>query len=101
MFLFFPAIYVPTADAQDEVMLFVNAYGSDIGELNPLLWRSERSHWYDMLVYDTLVSYDENLDMIPWLAESYSVSADGLTVTFEIRDGVTWHDGEPLTGDHV
>ncbi len=101
MFLFFPAIYVPTADAQDDPMLFVMAYGSDIGELNPLLWRSERSHWYDMLVYDTLVSYDENLEMIPWLAESYSVSADGLTVTFEIREGATWHDGEPLTADDV
>ena len=101
MFLFFPAIYVPTADAQDEEMLFVMAYGSDIGELNPLLWRSERSHWYDMLVYDSLVSYDENLDMIPWLAESYDVSADGLTITFEIRDGVTWHDGTSLTGADV
>ncbi|MBY8998370.1 MAG: ABC transporter substrate-binding protein [Candidatus Thorarchaeota archaeon] len=101
MFLFFPAIYTPTADAQDEEMLFVMAYGSDIGELNPLLWRSERSHWYDMLVYDTLLSYDDNLDLIPWLAEDYTVSSDGLTITFDIREGVTWHDGTPLTADDV
>ncbi|MFW9810572.1 MAG: ABC transporter substrate-binding protein [Candidatus Thorarchaeota archaeon] len=101
MFLFFPAIYVPSASAQDDEMLFVMAYGSDIGELNPLLWRSERSHWYDMLVYDTLLSYDDDLNLIPWLAESYSVSTDGLTVTFTVRDGATWHDGEPVTGDDV
>jgi ABC-type transport system substrate-binding protein len=69
MFLFFPAMSVPAAVAQtDSEMLFVMAYGSDIGELNPLFWRSERSHWYDMLVYDTLLSYDDDLNIIPWLA---------------------------------
>jgi ABC-type transport system substrate-binding protein len=77
------------------------AYSSDIGELNPLTWRSERSHWYTMLVYDTLLSTDDDLGLIPWLAEDYSVSSDGLTITFDIREGVTWHDGEPLTADDV
>ncbi|MGQ4912810.1 MAG: ABC transporter substrate-binding protein [Candidatus Thorarchaeota archaeon] len=102
MFLFFPAIGVPAAASTAESeMLFVMAYGSDIGELNPLTWRSERSHWYDMLVYDTLLSYDDDLQIIPWLAENYSVSTDGLTITFDIREGVTWHDGEPLTAEDV
>jgi len=82
-------------------MLFVMAYGSDIGELNPMFYRSERSHWYDMQVYDTLISYDENLDPIPWLCESYAVSTDGKTVNFTIRTGATWHDGQPLTADDV
>ncbi|MFW9921417.1 MAG: ABC transporter substrate-binding protein, partial [Candidatus Thorarchaeota archaeon] len=82
-------------------MLFVMAYGSDIGELNPLFYRSERSHWYDMQVYDTLISYDENLDPIPWLSESYAVSTDGTTVNFTIRTGAEWHDGQPLSADDV
>jgi peptide/nickel transport system substrate-binding protein len=101
MFLFFPAISVPAAAQADEEMLFVMAYSSDIGELNPLTWRSERSHWYDMLVYDTLLSTDDDLNLIPWLAEDYSVSSDGLTITFDIREGVTWHDGTPLTAEDV
>jgi ABC-type transport system substrate-binding protein len=101
MFLFFPAMTIPGVFAQDDEMLFVMAYGSDIGELNPLTWRSERSHWYDMLVYDSLLSTDDDLNLIPWLAEDYSVSSDGLTITFDIREGVTWHDGEPLTADDV
>jgi peptide/nickel transport system substrate-binding protein len=100
LFLFFPAAISVPAAAQAP-MTFVMAYPSDIGELNPMFWRNERSHWYDMCVYDTLLAYDENLERIPWLAESYSVSADGLNVTFVVRDGVTWHDGEPLTGDDV
>ena len=101
MFLVFPVISIPASAQADSEMLFVMAYGSDIGELNPLTWRSERSHWYDMLVYDSLLSTDDNLDLIPWLAESWTVSSDGLTVTFDIRDGVTWHDGEPLTAEDV
>jgi peptide/nickel transport system substrate-binding protein len=35
------------------------------------------------------------------LAESFSVSEDGLTVTFDMKDGLTWHDGEPLTAQDV
>ncbi len=37
----------------------------------------------------------------PVLAESWDVSDDGLTWTFHLRDGVTFHDGEPLTADAV
>ncbi|MCK4566222.1 MAG: ABC transporter substrate-binding protein [Candidatus Thorarchaeota archaeon] len=103
MFMFFPAIGIPTAViAQDTAeMPFIMAYGSDIGELNPLVYRSERSHWYDMLVYDSLLSYDDDLEIIPWLAEGYTVSTDGLTINFTIRQGAEWHDNEPLTAEDV
>ncbi len=82
LILFFPmAICAPIAAAQDNVMEFVIAYPQDMGELNPLYGKSSRTWWYDMLVYDTLLSYDENLTAIPWLAENYSVSEDGLPVS--------------------
>jgi peptide/nickel transport system substrate-binding protein len=99
--LLFPISGVTTVTSQESEMLFVMAYGSDLGELNPLFARSERSLWYEMLVYDTLLSYDDDLNLIPWLAESWAVSPDGLTVNFTIRDGVVWHDGEPLTANDV
>ncbi|MHA2143661.1 MAG: ABC transporter substrate-binding protein [Candidatus Thorarchaeota archaeon] len=102
LILFFPAIAsVPAVVAQDEVMEFVIAYPSDLGELNPLYWQSERSHWYDMCVYDYLLSYDDNLELIPWLAEAFSVSTDGLEVTFTLREGATWHDSQPVTPQDV
>ncbi|TFF93827.1 hypothetical protein EU546_05725 [Candidatus Thorarchaeota archaeon] len=82
-------------------MEFVMAYSSDIGELNPMFYRSERSHWYDMLVYDTLITYNNDLEPIPWLAEDYSISTDGTEITFTIREGVKWHDGEDLTPQDV
>lgn len=52
------------------------------------------------LLYDTLVWKDER-GLIPWLAESWRVSADGRVYTFTLRDDVVWHDGVPLTARDV
>ncbi|MEW6322123.1 MAG: ABC transporter substrate-binding protein [Acidobacteriota bacterium] len=40
-------------------------------------------------------------DVEPWLAESWTTSADALTYTFTLRDGVTWNDGTPFTSADV
>lgn len=48
-----------------------------------------------------LVSYDLNMNPQPSLATDWSVSEDGLTYTFNLREGVTWHDGEPFTSRDV
>jgi peptide/nickel transport system substrate-binding protein len=53
------------------------------------------------LVTDSLVQYDARLDLQPMLATSWEVSPDGRTVTFELRDGVRWHDGAPFTARDV
>ena len=42
----------------------------------------------------TLVSYDENLDPQPYLAESWELSSDNSEITFHLRNDVYWHDGE-------
>lgn len=52
-------------------------------------------------IYDGLLDYDNDLTAIPALAESFKVSEDGRTVTFNLRKGVTWHDGEPFTSADV
>ncbi len=44
---------------------------------------------------------DADEPFTPMLAESWEVSEDGLTWTFNLREGVTFHDGEPLTADAV
>lgn len=52
-------------------------------------------------IYDGLLDYDNDLNPVPALAESFEVSEDGKTVTFNLRKGVTWHDGEPFTSADV
>jgi peptide/nickel transport system substrate-binding protein len=48
-------------------------------------------------IYEGLTEIDERLRPRPALAESWTVSPDGLTYTFKIRSGVFFHDGKPLT----
>ena len=52
-------------------------------------------------IYEGLFDYDNDGKMVPMLAESYDISADGKTVTFKLRKGVRWHDGEPFTSADV
>lgn len=54
-----------------------------------------------MLSYDSLMQVDELGQPQPWLAETVEGSADGLTYTVGLADGVSWHDGEPLTAEDV
>ena len=44
---------------------------------------------------------DGTLEVEPALAESWEISDDGKTYTFDLRDGVTFHDGTPLTAEAV
>ncbi|MBC7808037.1 MAG: peptide ABC transporter substrate-binding protein [Akkermansiaceae bacterium] len=59
---------------------------------------------YDLLQnsYEGLVAYDENNRIVPLLAAALpTISDDGKTYTFELREGVRFHDGTPLTAKVV
>jgi peptide/nickel transport system substrate-binding protein len=48
-------------------------------------------------IYPALTMLDDNGQPVPYLADSWSTSADKLTWTFKIHPGLTWSDGQPLT----
>jgi peptide/nickel transport system substrate-binding protein len=52
-------------------------------------------------LYDTLVEYDASGSIVPELAERWEISEDGTTYTFFLREGVTFHNGEPFTAEAV
>lgn len=75
-----------------------------IGEasnLIPILASDAASHDIAGLVYNGLLKYDKNLNIVGELAESWDVSQDGLVITFHLRKGVKWHDGEEFTSRDV
>ncbi len=53
-------------------------------------------------MFDSLVEFNlDTYELEPGLAESWDISEDGTVYTFNLRDGVTWSDGEPFTADDV
>ena len=53
------------------------------------------------LIFDGLVRAEADGRFVPALAESWAYSEDGLTLTFTLREGLTWHDGQPVTAGDV
>lgn len=54
------------------------------------------------LVFDKLINADSSLNPTDgMLAESYTVSEDDKSIEFVLRDGLKWHDDEPLTAEDV
>src|SRR5215813_4628248 len=72
---------------------------SDLKILDPI-WTTayiQRNHGY--MVWDTLFAMDEKFQAKPQMVDKYDVSADKLTWTFTLRDGLQWSDGTPVTSD--
>jgi peptide/nickel transport system substrate-binding protein len=79
----------------------VVALDSDPGTLNPATTTSGGVHTASELMFNGLVGLDGNLEPVPELAESWEVLEDGALYRFRLRDGVTWHDGQPFTSADV
>ena len=85
------------------------AYGDilvrgDIGDasnLIPLLASDSASHAVGGMVFNGLVKYDKDMNIVGDLAQSWEISRDGLSITFHLRKGVSWHDGRPFTAADV
>ena len=85
-----------SANAQTTLKVVMH---SDLKIVDPI-WTTAyitRNHGY--MVYDTLFAMDEKGEIKPQMVDKYDVSADKLTYIFTLRDGLTWHDGAPVTAE--
>lgn len=74
-------------------------YGSqDYTAINPALYEHGE---INMLLFAGLTAHDAENKVVPGLAEDWSFDEDTLTYTFHLRNGLTFHDGEPLTSADV
>ncbi|MDD4956551.1 MAG: peptide-binding protein [Candidatus Omnitrophica bacterium] len=80
---------------------YVSAGTGDARILIPFLADDVASSSICGMVYNGLTKVDKDLTVVPDLAESWVVSADGLSITFKLRDGVKWHDGRPFSANDV
>lgn len=93
----------------NKISLEVPSYGGELSEgivgtprfINPVLAISEADHDLTILVYAGLMKKTANGNIVPELAKSYQVSSDGMSYTFILKDGIYFHDGNPLTADDI
>ncbi|MDU8944312.1 ABC transporter substrate-binding protein [Ovoidimarina sediminis] len=79
---------------------FIVAVPSDPGQFNPAITTGAHVHAVADSIFNGLVALDENLEPIPDLATSWTVSDDGTTYTFTLAEAA-WHDGAPFTSEDV
>ncbi len=84
--------------ASAETVLKVSLH-SDLKIVDPIWTTALISAHHGNMIYDTLFSIDEKQAVKPQMVDKWEVSADKLTWTFTLRDGLEWHDGKPVTAE--
>lgn len=79
----------------------VRIAGNTFGFPSPFAYIAGPGYEQMSFIYDTLLWKDGNGQLLPWLANRYERSRDGLTYTFFVRPGISWHDGRPVTAEDV
>jgi peptide/nickel transport system substrate-binding protein len=79
----------------------VEASIGDISGLIPNITSDSASHEIGGFIYSNLIRTDKTLRPEGELAERWEISADEMTITFYLRKGVKWHDGEEVTAEDV
>jgi peptide/nickel transport system substrate-binding protein len=88
------ALPVWDAAAQQKVLKFIPQ--ADLRSLDPI-WTTAyitRNHGY--MIYDTLFAVDAKFQVKPQMVDKWELSSDKLTYTFTLRDGLKFHDGQPV-----
>jgi peptide/nickel transport system substrate-binding protein len=93
------AIVLPSACKRSQSNVFVVALSDNIKTIDPIGSPSvdAASERVRTLMFNSLVKKDEKFDYVPELASNIQRSEDGLSFTFTLRDGVTFHDGRAFT----
>jgi peptide/nickel transport system substrate-binding protein len=109
LFVFTASSLTLLSNLNDQFMVTVPAHGGTINEglvgtprfVNPLLDISDTDRSLSQLIYSGLMRATPEGKIIPDLAESYTVSSDGLSYTFIIKKDAKWSDGEPITTNDI
>ncbi len=114
LFVFLSTVLIVSAvvlvySLNSQLIVAIPGYGGGLSEgiigsprfINPVLAISDADRDLSILVYSGLLRATPEGDYTPDLAESYTVSPDGLEYTFILRKNATFHDGTPVTAEDV
>ena len=94
-------ILLPARMVMAEKVLYVAGNPNELGVTSFDPVRMELGHEALALVYDRLVEWGADGEYYPGLAESWTISDDGLTLKMKLKQGVTFHDGSPFNAEVV
>lgn len=77
------------------------AYNAQPPTLDPLMTTAVAARDVARNIFESLVTLDADSKVVPMLAESFEQSEDGKTITFKLRQGVKFHNGDEMTADDV
>lgn len=109
LFLFLGTSFALGAKLIDARLVEVPRHGGMLTEgiigrprfINPVIAKSDADRDMTELVYSGLLRPTKDGDLVPDLADNFSVSEDGLTYTFALKDELVWHDGVAITSDDI
>jgi peptide/nickel transport system substrate-binding protein len=88
--------FLKTAAAAEPVVLRAVMQG-DLRSFDPVWTTANITEYYAAMVYDTLFAIDANYNPQPQMVGKWDLSQDKKTHTFQLRDGLAWQDGTPVT----
>ena len=85
----------PDSDSQPAALVYGSA---DYTRINPAM---DEHCEINALLFNGLTAHDGSNQVVPGLAESWEYDETACTYTFHLREGIAWHDGQPLTAEDV
>ncbi len=98
-FLFF--IFISFSIAEDYGDIFIDTLLGDASYLNPILASDSASASINSLIFNGLVKYDKDLNLVGDLAERWEIRGDGKEIIFYLKKNIFWHDGKKFTSQDV
>ena len=84
--------------AEKDLRIAVNEHPATF---DPIQSTNTTVNRFNVLAYEALLDYRADEGLAPWVAKDWEISGDGLTYTFNLNEGITFHDGSDLTASDV